>query len=289
MTGADAHVQGHLVLRERVLRERPGGDEAAAQGTRGECGDAAQAQRDAGEPDRAPDHHGQERPARVRQQDRHEQQAEDRVGQRADRRVSLSPRAEPERAGDAHGGHQADGVPVAERLAQAGEDLVGREGAGEDLREHRVAGDHGRADDGGAEQCRPAVRAQPGERHAGGERGDVGQRAVGLQPRVGRVDRPPDRRGRQRGEGAEGGKAPGAVQSPAPAYEDGDRAQRAADDLHDHLDLGGAAELQPASGPQGDRREQQAHDDRPQAVRGRLRQLADAAAHPVRHARRQAG
>ena len=65
-----------LSLRQRVLRERPGRDEHRAERARGQHGDAAQAQRHDREPEaRSRRTSGEQRAARVGQQDRDEQDA----------------------------------------------------------------------------------------------------------------------------------------------------------------------------------------------------------------------
>ena len=169
---------------------RPRRHERRRRGARGQHRDAAQAQRDDREPERAAAGQREQRAARVGEQQSDEQQPERGVGERVERRVARAPRAEPQHAGTAERGHQPDRVPVAERLAQARVDLVGVQRAREDLGQQRVAAD----DHAGRARRRPAAPPSAAGRAARARRPPTtwrGRRACGWPRARRRTARPP--------------------------------------------------------------------------------------------------
>ena len=262
VAGRRALGQRHVVGAQRVRGEGPEADQAAAEGARGQDGHAAQAQRHDGEPHRAPHAQRQQRAARVGEQEGHGEQSERRIGERADGRMARAPGAQPQARRPRGGGHEAHGVPVAERLAQAGVDLVGVQRAGEDLGQQRVAAHHHAGEDDAPEQRGPAVREEPHQGHAGHHGGQVAERAVGLDPRAGGLDRPGDRRGGDGHEQAHEGERERPPQSAGVAAdEDRRRGQAAGDDVDRQLDLGHRPELKPASALEGDGGQHRAEGD----------------------------
>ena len=133
-------------------------------------------------------------------------------GERVDRGVAGAARGEPQQRRDAERRGQADAVPVVERRAQARERLVGRERGREDLGQQRPAAERDGRDRDAAEQRAPAAGREPAEREPARERGEVGERAVGLEPRVARHQRPRDRERGEDGEQRERRQHPGAAQ-----------------------------------------------------------------------------
>ena len=254
MAGADAQAQRDAVLGQGVLRERPQRHERRAEPAAGQHRRAAQAQGDGGEPERAADQQRQQRAARVGEHERDEHDPQAGEGERVERRRALAARAQPEQRRHGHRGGQADRVPVAVGRAQPRVELVGVQRAREDLGGQRVTADDDAGQRDAAEHARPAVgeRAHEGERRR--EHRDVGERPVGLDPRVGGLRGPGDRRDREEREGEEraGRRQPAQRAAARGGERRGGDGQAAAGEQHE-LDLGRAPEQEPALGRERDR------------------------------------
>ena len=190
--GVDARGHRRAVLGQAVLGERPQHDRRRSERGADQRRHGAQAQRHRGEPDHQAHSERDQRPARVGEHHAHEHDAEQRPGQGVDDVGARAPRRQPQQRRHAERRHQPDAVPVLERSAQAGIELVGGQGAGEHLGQQRPRAHGDRAARDAVEQLGPAPGSEPHERDRAGERRQIGERAVGLQPRVGRRQRPQD-------------------------------------------------------------------------------------------------
>ena len=201
VAGRIAFCERHVFAGERVRGEVERDDHRGAEPAGDEHGGAAQAQGHDAEPQHQPDQERRERAARVGQHERGQLEPHRRVGERAQQRVAVSPRAQPETADRSHRRRHAGRHPVAVGLLQARERFRGAELRREDLREQRVAGDHQRRERHAAEQRRPALRRHARERHGGREHAAVGEQAPRVLPARVRFHRPGDREHAEAGEG----------------------------------------------------------------------------------------
>ncbi len=199
---------------QRMGGEVPRDDRARAEPAGDQHRGAAQAKRHDAEPQHEPEHERDERAARVCEQQRDEQQAHRRIGERAEQHVSAAARRQPHAADRADRGGQAGRVPVAVGRAQSRVHVVDVQLVGEHLRRQRVAAhDHRRQRDA-ADHRGPARGSDARERRGRREHAAVGEQAPGFAEAFIGLDRPHDRERRERREGQQQRHGPDAVERP---------------------------------------------------------------------------
>ena len=267
-TTSTPNSSGHLLLRrqrlealrERVLRERPGGHAGrqAPPGTAAPAGCAAQ--RHEREPDERPDQRGRRGAARLRQEDREHARAHRGIGEHARGRAAGPARAEPERDRHRHGCDAPERVPVVERLAEPVRDLVLRERTRPDPRGEREGHRHDRADQERQQEGRRRPRRDPSRRHRRAEEREVGEGPPGLDVgEVGAIDHSTDTAVRRASIGEQQERRHAVARPPA-SPQDGRRDDAAAHEHHRDLRDGRPRELGAALGPECDAREGTADD-----------------------------